>query len=263
MPPCHWAGHWAVPAPGPRTGPATGAQHLQTHPRVKHRQGELLGFISKWSTCFATASHHPPAPYALPVFSSNPDLQKQNSNFMPVHRELLAFSRLCRIWMPLPPTSFTHAVIPFVCALSCPYRTQISSLPFQIVKSASKNQPRPLVLPLKYLLISEVGFLFWITVVCNELSRCFQQRNLVQFPLLPSKWKTCWCKLTQYDISWKDHFISIYLYLPLHAVITGAKLTWTTQSKRPCIFIQNPLTYSLPLNCIDLKASSHNREHHR
>lgn len=94
MPPCHWAGHWAVPAPGPRTGPATGAQHLQTPPRVKHRQGELLGFISKWSTCFATASHHPPAPYALPVFSSNPDLQKQNSNFMPVHRELLAFSRL-------------------------------------------------------------------------------------------------------------------------------------------------------------------------
>lgn len=73
----------------------------------------------------------PPSP-CTPVFSSNPDLQKQNSDFMSGPRELLAFSRLCRIWTPLPPTSFKDAVTPFVCALSCPYRTQFPLFPFRL-----------------------------------------------------------------------------------------------------------------------------------
>lgn len=44
---------------------------------------------------------------------------------------------------------------------------------------------------------------------------------------------------------------------------TGAKLTQTTQSKGSYIIIPNPPSYSLPLSCTDLKASSHKREHHR
>lgn len=176
-------------------------------------------------------------------------LEKQNSNFMPVPKELLALSRLCRIWTPLPPTSFKHAVTLLICALSWSHRTQIPPLPFQIIKSTSKNQPQPLILSLKYLLISEVGFLFWITVVCNELSRSLQQRK---FALLPSKQKICWCKFTQYDISWKDHFISMDLYLPLHTVLE-LNSHKQPRAKGSFIIILNPPIYSLPLNCTDLK----------
>lgn len=99
MSPCHWAGHWAVPAPGPPTAPATGAQHPQAQPRLKQSQGSSQGSFQNGTLALMLL---PSISLHTPVFSSNPDLQKQNSNFMPVPRELLAFSRLCRIWTPLP-----------------------------------------------------------------------------------------------------------------------------------------------------------------
>lgn len=194
-----------MPRLGPQTEPAIQAWHIQyTLLNVKHKQTEVLGSIWKWNTCFATASHHRSVPSTLPCtlsFSFGRDLQKQKSNYMQVPRELLAFASLHRISTFLPCTSFKHSVTPFVCALSCPHSIQTSPLFFQIIKLAFKKQPCPLLLTLKYLLTSAVGLFFWITVLCNEilhdLELCgsLQHRNMVQFPLLASKWKTYWCKL--------------------------------------------------------------------
>lgn len=149
---------------GPQTEPGIQARHIENpHHNVKHKQRQLLGFISKQNTCFATASHHLSAPYALPctlLFSFDRDLQKQKSNFRQIHRELLAFTCPCRIWTFLPLPSFKRSVTPFVCAPSCPYSIQISPLSFQIIKLAFIKQPCPLLLTLKYLLTSGVFFFF-------------------------------------------------------------------------------------------------------